>query len=299
MSEVVDHLAELTGFRDRDVLDVTLVSAFRDLLRPDSVTIYRTVGDAGNCRWLTRARLRAHESTPSADSIWADLEELPALDALPSHQHSLQQQRAVLVESAAGAVSLFPLSGDGEAGGVLEICTPSALTPAQSRMVSSILRIYRNFEGLLDYSERDTLTGLLNRKTFDGSFLRVAAQGADSIQQPEGERTDQRENCEPATAWLGVVDIDHFKRVNDNHGHLIGDEVLLLVAGLMRASFRFQDQLYRFGGDSRRFLGLVREALTSLLRHHVQQVDAGRTHRRDVAQHAHHLFHVAFAGIGD
>ena len=59
------------------------------------------------------------------------------------------------------------------------------------------------------------------------------------------------------------------------------------------------EPLHGFGGDSRRFLGLVREALTSLLRHHVQQVDAGRTHRRDVAQHAHHLFHVAFAGIGD
>ena len=57
--------------------------------------------------------------------------------------------------------------------------------------------------------------------------------------------------------------------------------------------------LHRFGGDRCRFLGVLREALTSLLRHHVQQVDAGCAHRRDVAQHAHHLFHVAFAGIGD
>ena len=38
MSEVVDHLAELTGFRDRDVMDVTLVSALRDLLEPVSYT---------------------------------------------------------------------------------------------------------------------------------------------------------------------------------------------------------------------------------------------------------------------
>jgi diguanylate cyclase (GGDEF)-like protein len=58
------------------------------------------------------------------------------------------------------------------------------------------------------------------------------------------------------TAWLGVVDIDHFKLVNDNHGHLIGDEVLLLVARLMRSSFRFQDQLYRFGGEE--FVVLIR-----------------------------------------
>ena len=62
MSEVVDHLAELTGFRDRDVLDVTLVGAFRDLLRPECVAIYRPVGEAGKLHWLTRARLRAHET---------------------------------------------------------------------------------------------------------------------------------------------------------------------------------------------------------------------------------------------
>jgi diguanylate cyclase (GGDEF)-like protein len=49
--------------------------------------------------------------------------------------------------------------------------------------------------------------------------------------------------------WLAVLDIDHFKRVNDNFGHLIGDEVLLLMARLMRSSFRFHDQLYRFGGE--------------------------------------------------
>lgn len=53
MSQVVDHLAELTGFRDRDVMDVTLVMALRDLLEPESVAIYRTVGEPGAERWLT------------------------------------------------------------------------------------------------------------------------------------------------------------------------------------------------------------------------------------------------------
>ena len=52
-----------------------------------------------------------------------------------------------------------------------------------------------------------------------------------------------------ATAWLGVVDIDHFKRVNDTYGHLIGDEVLLLMSRLLRSSFRHHDRLYRFGGE--------------------------------------------------
>ena len=49
------------------------------------------------------------------------------------------------------------------------------------RLVHSVLRIYRNVQALLDYSERDTLTGLLNRKTFDESFLKVALGPATPI----------------------------------------------------------------------------------------------------------------------
>ena len=45
MSQVVDHLAELTGFRDRDVLDTTLVGVLRDLLRPLTVAICHVVGE--------------------------------------------------------------------------------------------------------------------------------------------------------------------------------------------------------------------------------------------------------------
>lgn len=255
MSEIVDQLAELTGFRDRDVMDVTLVGAFRDLLRPDGVTIYRPVGEAGSQRWLTRARLRLGDAAPTADSIWTAPEDLPALEALPAHLECLQHQRNVHVELADGSMSLFPLATEREVSGVLELRMAQPPTPEQIRLVSSILRVYRNFQGLLDYSERDTLTGLLNRKTFDGAFLRAAAQG---LAPPPGSQRQGAEERRSGAAgtWLGVVDIDHFKSVNDNHGHLIGDEVLLLIARLMRSSFRFHDQLYRFGGEE--FVVLMR-----------------------------------------
>ncbi len=46
-----------------------------------------------------------------------------------------------------------------------------------------------------------------------------------------------------------MIDIDHFKRVNDNFGHLIGDEVLFPLACLLRGGFRIHDRLYRFGGE--------------------------------------------------
>ena len=62
-------------------------------------------------------------------------------------------------------------------------------------MVGSILRIYRNFQGLLDYSERDTLTGLLNRKTFDERFLKPSTS-------PTGRRCCARRRRRRAAAAL-------------------------------------------------------------------------------------------------
>jgi len=46
-----------------------------------------------------------------------------------------------------------------------------------------------------------------------------------------------------------MLDIDHFKRFNDTHGHLIGDEALRLLGAILRASFRASDIVARYGGE--------------------------------------------------
>src|SRR5690606_12002207 len=87
---------------------------------------------------------------------------------------------------------------------------------------------------VLDYGEHDTLTGLRNRKTFDTMFLKRLAEMRLAAGEPH---------------WIGVIDIDHFKRINDRYGHLFGDEVLMLIARIMRSAFQPGDMLYRFGGE--------------------------------------------------
>jgi diguanylate cyclase (GGDEF)-like protein len=251
MSELVDRLAELTGQRDRDVLDVTLVGALRDVIGTESVSIYRSVGELGQERWLTRARLVGREATAQADPVWAELETLPLLSAHPNRLAAMQGESMVQVQGAMH-LTLFPVATDREVIGVLEIETRSGLSVQQQRLVASILRIFRNFQGLLDYSERDTLTGLLNRKTFDESFLKASAEPA----APTGDDAEGRRVGDQNSYWIGVIDIDHFKRVNDTFGHLIGDEVLLLLSRLMRSSLRMHDRLYRFGGEE--FVALIR-----------------------------------------
>jgi diguanylate cyclase (GGDEF)-like protein len=252
VAKVVEQLAELTDYRDRDVMDVTLVSALRDMLSPLAVAIYRAVGVEGDERWMSRAYLGQGERVPTADSLGSELAQLPPLDQYPSRLACLRRRELRESASRSEFTCHFPLISEHEGDGVLEVVTRTRLSPAEQRTVSGMLRVYHNFQSLLDYSERDTLTGLLNRKTFDESFLKLM-QG-----QPLPTHTlvgDRRHESRSAY-WLGVVDVDHFKRVNDNFGHLIGDEVLLLLSRLMRSCFRFHDRLYRFGGEE--FVALIR-----------------------------------------
>ena len=252
MSEVVDRLADLTAHRDRDVLDASLASALAELLSPLLVAVHRSVGDEGTQCWLTRARMAAGDIAPSADGAWIDFEQLPLLDARPAWRDCLRAQ-SMLSFDGPPATQLFALTTDAVAVGVLELRTERPLLPSERRSVGSILRLYRNVQALLDYSEHDTLTGLLNRKTFDDAFLRLALPAAGGEAAPDSER---RGGATAGAHYLGVVDIDHFKRVNDGFGHLIGDEVLLLLSRLMRGTFRYHDRLYRFGGEE--FVALLR-----------------------------------------
>ena len=257
MTKAIDHLAALTGYRDRDLLDVTLAHALMDLLHPGSVAIYKLVGDSGTAqRWFLRARLASGQVTASSDPPWIDLDSLPLRQAFPRRCEALDSEQVLRTQTPRGeALTIFPMLAEGTDVGVIEVLSGGPLSPASQRTVSSILRIYRNFHGLLDYSERDTLTGLLNRKTFDEAFLKTTHTSAPPGQQ-DLPADDRRHEASPTQYWLGVVDIDHFKSVNDRFGHLIGDEVLLLVARILRSTFRFQDRLYRFGGEE--FVVLLR-----------------------------------------
>jgi len=245
MPEIIDHLASLTGLRDRDTLDVSLAYSIRDLLAPRRVAIYRLVGDPGEERWLNRSLLDADSVAATADPAWVDLNDLPRAKERPSWLECMTTAQVISNKVDDSVVTLFPVISDTGSVGVIELETARPIGPKTRRLVFGVLRIYRNVQSLLDYSERDTLTGLLNRKIFDDSFYKVSSLPLLGAKIEDGERR----HVQGSRYWLGVVDIDHFKNVNDRYGHLIGDEVLLLLSRIMRGCFRFSDQLYRFGGE--------------------------------------------------
>ncbi len=245
MPEIIDHLGSLTGLRDRDTLDVSLAHAMRDLLAPKRVAIYRLVGDQGEERWLNRALLNADSPAATADPAWVDLNDLPRAADRPVWLECLTTAQVMSSRDGDIVTTLFPVISDTGGVGVIELQSTRSVGPKTRRLVFGVLRIYRNVQSLLDYSERDTLTGLLNRKIFDDSFYKVSSLSLLDAKLDEGDRRHPN----APRYWLGVVDIDHFKNVNDRFGHLIGDEVLLLLSRIMRGCFRFSDQLYRFGGE--------------------------------------------------
>ncbi len=103
-------------------------------------------------------------------------------------------------------------------------------------MISELLAI---FKMKYQYTEKefmsvlDGLTGLYNRRQFELGL------------EQEFNRTKRH----PADFSLAILDIDFFKKVNDNYGHQYGDYVLKTVSDLMKASFRKTDLLYRYGGE--------------------------------------------------
>lgn len=103
-------------------------------------------------------------------------------------------------------------------------------------MISELLTI---FKMKYQYTEKefmsvlDGLTGLYNRRQFEIGL----------------EQEHNRTKRHPADFSLAILDIDFFKKVNDNYGHQYGDYVLKTVADLMKQSFRKTDLLYRYGGE--------------------------------------------------
>jgi diguanylate cyclase (GGDEF)-like protein len=253
------RLKDIAAHRDRDVLDVTLVAAVREMLLPEAVAVHRCIGEMGQRRWLTRARVVEGDVAAAVDSSWASLDMQPTIDDEPEWRDCMLNKAVKVSRDGDSVTTLLPLVTEHETVGVLEVVSDSLLNELQMRSLRSVLHIYRSFQALIDNSERDTLTGLLNRRTFDDSFAMFAAL-TNNEPTPTGpgheRRTLSGEAAQRAHHFLGVIDIDHFKDVNDAHGHLLGDEVLLLIARLMRATFRQHDRLYRFGGEE--FVVLLR-----------------------------------------
>jgi diguanylate cyclase len=111
--------------------------------------------------------------------------------------------------------------------------TNRTLEERLNKSKQEVHELHRHLEAVRTESLTDPLTTLANRKHFDASIMALVA--------------DTHQKSEPLSLLL--ADIDHFKTFNDTFGHLIGDQVLRLVALALKDNVKGQDVASRFGGE--------------------------------------------------
>jgi diguanylate cyclase (GGDEF)-like protein len=107
------------------------------------------------------------------------------------------------------------------------------LEEANAALHEQIEKIDDLREKLREQANRDSLTGLFNRRYLEGTL--------------ERERARCRREGAPLTMLM--IDVDHFKTVNDDYGHQAGDEVLRVLGKLLLENARIEDIVCRYGGE--------------------------------------------------
>jgi diguanylate cyclase (GGDEF)-like protein len=232
---VLDKIISLTKVRDSSALELSLAQTLLTLANVKNTTIH----SASNIN-RTKHALANNQTMLEGKTVPADISVAlsTCLDTAKVSIIPLQKNKRL---------TLFPLMCSKQKP-LAVIAVEETSKTSNHGLTIQILDIYHNFLSLMNDNERDTLTGLLNRKTFDFKIN-------DIISGLHSHAPNDSENDQEPT-YLAIFDIDHFKRVNDTYGHLIGDEVLLLFSQQMSKNFREKDLLFRFGGEE--FVGVFK-----------------------------------------
>ena len=216
-----------------------VVSEYLPLLLPGTSGM---IGLINNSRNLVET---AHHWGPTTashpdfvpDECWAlrrgSTHLVSADEAAPKCEHLIEMPATVLC---------MPMIAHGETLGLLSLHSTQTLNFPDSKLaaarsiaeqVSLALANLRLQEVLRTQSTQDPLTGLFNRRYMEATLERETAR-ARRLQQPLS---------------IIMLDVDHFKRFNDTHGHEAGDAVLTEMGRLLRRHSRTEDIACRYGGE--------------------------------------------------
>lgn len=232
----VDDLAELETLVLRAALDLSdMTSAALVRLLPDGVLeVTATAGIVGR-KFAAGASQEALVQVASwveqGTSSWSLGD--PDGYGFPGHE--------ALKAAGAHAVVVVPLAAASERLGVLMVAQPTRTVPSTEVVellellgahAGACLRMLQVLEELRVQASRDPLTGLGHHATYH-----AALRSALSAPSEDGR------------VAVVMVDMDRFKSVNDDQGHLAGDRLLRDSASVLSAALRRGDRLYRIGGD--------------------------------------------------
>lgn len=244
-ADALASIAEFLGKHDLDVCGHSLEVAYEYVTATDPLLVqlideHEAIGQPITIEWLKKRHDR-HEAVADANELHRTVEKLErhlaefgaaagaARRATRDYGSSLEGHAEQLNNVPDSAVSVSEILGLVRA--MIERTTDMEKEMARGERQSERLR--RNLETALQSAEEDFLTGLPNRRAFEKVY--------------ENEYREARQAIEPLV--VAFCDIDHFKRINDTHGHETGDRVLKAVARNLAGISSERCFIARHGGE--------------------------------------------------
>ncbi|MES9851720.1 MAG: GGDEF domain-containing protein [Candidatus Thiodiazotropha sp. L084R] len=155
----------------------------------------------------------------------------------------------------------------------------SYLTEEKLKQEELTQQLQKAHNQLLKVSLTDELTGLWNRRYFNDTIQKDVDQVLRHYQKNRQNR-EKMSTSETNIVFI-MVDLDHFKSVNDNYGHAAGDQILIQMRDLLSTSYRKMDTTIRWGGEE--FLIVLRNVSREDYTLHIERIRlAVETHQFDI-----------------
>ncbi len=248
----IDQLADMTSYDNREVMARSLLETLNEYHKSKQYWLYQIITTKPKLS-LGLLAYSSHKNVVTAEH--AMRQDLPDYIQAGVVQ-SIESSRVSIIRNPTDphdVYLIYPAHDNAHQIFAVLIERTIAENIEDQRLAHGFLRIYANYIRLLEHNRRDKLTGLLNRETLEQEVTKAIILNNEQIPPGFDENSEVvrnlRQNKGTLKYWLGMVDIDHFKRINDRFGHIYGDEILILVAKLLDSSLRNYDLVFRYGGE--------------------------------------------------
>jgi diguanylate cyclase (GGDEF)-like protein len=249
-NKILQSVVKITRHRDLDSFEYSLVATMAELVPVTNISILKTIDESKPDNLDVAVGLTVMTDEHGDKSYaWADGSQIIVVDKEINH---CQQSTSMSTHHRSdGHIRLlYPVTSEGRIIGVIDITSNQDITDYLA-LIEGFLKIYNNYIIIFNESECDKLTGLYNRRTFENKLQRLFHAQTLLKQQflASGQMTERRKKDPNTSVWLVIFDIDRFKRVNDEYGHVFGDEVILTISQILKDCFRNSDIKFRIGGE--------------------------------------------------
>lgn len=279
--KVLDSLAEMTQYHDSDIIEKSLLKTINDAIPSKELKLFNVINNENLTTDAIPLQLICYAVNGHIDTLQLNFFQkqlsLPLQEAILLALETGDTQQVLSLDSDQHHILYPNIDQDGNVFSLLiQTCLDTSMDFDAPRYIYGLLKVYTNYLNLIQKSQTDKLTGLRNREALDKKMTHQLLQNSAKKQFTEQGGKIQRK-VDAMSMWVGVLDIDYFKRINDDFGHLFGDEVLILVSRIMEKLLRTDDDVFRFGGEE--FIILLKA--NSL----IEAQGAFERIRRHIAQH--------------